>query len=751
MIVSVRFLQRVLASSLALMLIMSVTPRITLAGETVFPSMPANLPALSGMQATAPAISLEQAIHIIKDNFNIPQDFSKFTSGYNTYNDRQTWSLQWSAPDGNTGNFAAQVDVNTGEVVSMNKWINFNKSGPTLQIPSIQASEAKEIASKFVSGLAKNKIAEIQILPMDETVIPLANYGPISYTVRWQRIVNGIPFPSNGITVQVNAADGDILSYNLMWSSVQFPDAKNVIASSRAQDAFLSNPMLEMQYIVPAPIKPLAIGEKQKPQLVYQLNGAYVNGAIDALTGEPVKIGEGQWYGYDRGGAGGMGSAASPGQLADKTSSPPLSPEEQREIEKTANLMDQSEAENAVKRWLKIPENLVLRNSNLGTDWSSPDRSIWTLEWFQSKPDTESAQSMYARVDAANGELLGFNIYYPFNSGSKSGLDRSSARNIAEDFLKKIQAQRFQEVKLIDETYLPGMKGPVNGSQENFNYYRIVNGVPFRNNGINITVDTATQQIINYNLNWSNLDFLSLTGSLSGKEAGEVFLKARPLTLMYTQVFNPSPVSSKEEIRLIYQPQAADGSMQGNFMDAKTGEFIDWQGRPVSKLPKAYHFNDIAGNFAEKEISILGQAGILGDYGNSFRPDEEISVVSLLRAMLAAKNGIWANYSQTDEKIIKEAKQQGWITGDLLPSGTVTRDMMVRLMMRFLQLDHLAQIEGIYQVPFKDVQPGSQGYVTLASGLGMLHIDGEEFEPGRNVLRNEAAYALVKALIFQHS
>jgi len=63
-------------------------------------------------------------------------------------------------------------------------------------------------------------------------------------------------------------------------------------------------------------------------------------------------------------------------------------------------------------------------------------------------------------------------------------------------------------------------------------------------------------------------------------------------------------------VRLVYQPLAAPGVAASDLLDARTGGFLDWEGKPLSQQPRAYRFKDLAGNFAEKEISLLGQAGI---------------------------------------------------------------------------------------------------------------------------------------------
>ncbi len=49
-----------------------------------------------------------------------------------------------------------------------------------------------------------------------------------------------------------------------------------------------------------------------------------------------------------------------------------LSPEEQREVEKSAGLITQGQAVEAVKRWVKIPDNMELRSAGLEKAWNNP-------------------------------------------------------------------------------------------------------------------------------------------------------------------------------------------------------------------------------------------------------------------------------------------------------------------------------------------------------------------------------------------
>ncbi|MBC7324836.1 MAG: S-layer homology domain-containing protein, partial [Moorella sp. (in: Bacteria)] len=151
----------------------------------------------------------------------------------------------------------------------------------------------------------------------------------------------------------------------------------------------------------------------------------------------------------------------------------------------------------------------------------------------------------------------------------------------------------------------------------------------------------------------------------------------------------------------------------------------------------------------EKEINLLGQAGIFGEYGDAFHPNENVTVVSLLRAMLMARNGAWGYTDLKDEEILKRARDEKWLQEDLQGGATVSRETLAKFMIRFLNLERAARVEGIYKVPYNDaasLSPGSLGYVALTWGLGIIRGSGSTFEPGHSVTRAEAAAALVRAM-----
>ena len=741
--------QRFLAGSLVMLLLATFFPGLALAGGTE----PADADVIAAKGEKA-AVTLEQAIRTVKDNFTIPKEYSRFTSSYSSYDGRQTWSLQWNATAEPGGSFSASVDAITGEIMNMHTWKNEKQPQPGVQLPAISIAEARKVAEKVLNQLAGKYLPELQALPDDNQLLLLNNYGPVTYTFRWQRLVNGIPFPANGVYISVRGDDGQAGNYNLNWTRDPLPAAAGAISPAKAWEVFNQAGMLELQYYLQPPVRPLAAGEKRPVQLVYRL--AHPSGGlIDALQGTPVEMEGGGWF--DKGGgAGGMGDMEMARKAAAQgdNESRPLSPEELQEIEKAAKLISQEEAIAAVQKWVDIPAGLTLRNANLYADWQDPEIRSWNLNWSDDKAAPGKPNYMSARVNASNGELLGFDLPSPGAYDSEKGgqLDRQAAQGLAEDFLQKVQPQRFKEMQLDENnqrSWEPVLKDGQNPPLQDFYYRRLVNGIPFPGNGVNITVDAVAGRITSYNLNWGNYTFPTATGILDGAKATEAFLKERPLTLSYTQIYSPGG-PERGKIQLVYQPLGDPGQPASDMIDARSGQFLDWEGKPITMQPRPYRFNDIAGNFAEKEINLLGQAGIFGEYGESFRPDENITVVSLLRAMLMVKNGVWVAKDLNDEEILKRARNEQWLQEDLAAGDSVSRELLAKFVIRFLNLERAARVEGIYRVPYSDaasLSSASLGYVALTWGLGIIKGSGTAFEPGHTTSRAEAAAVLVRSMV----
>ncbi|AET70661.1 Peptidase propeptide domain-containing protein [Desulfosporosinus orientis DSM 765] len=680
-------------------------------------------------------ITVEQAEQIIKDYFSIPEDYSSLTTDFNEYMDRSVYSLNWDSVEESGGSFHAEVDAVSGEILSVNQWEYRSTSA---KLPALTAKDAEKIAVELTSKLVTKHFSELRQVKDWPPDFSIDSVQPFVYNFRWIRVVNGIPFPGNGVSISVSGEDGKVVNYNYDWTEgLPFPTPIKVISPEKARQVFKDTPMLELHYFIPPLIDPQGL-ESQRVRLVYQLSNNYYGGAIDAISGRPVTF-EPQAVAYKSMSTTTSTSFEAASEAEDSQVSQD-SPENSRQIR-------QKEAVDIIEKLITIPKDFVLNNASLNPDWQNPDEQVWELNWSSESYDKEEGY-LNARVNAATGDLMGMDLYTGETSGSNSqSFTRKEAQKYADDFLRRIQPTRFEDVeaesKSASESYFEGV---IPENIQVFTYDRIVNGVPVSQDGMSVIVDTAAKQVINYSMSWSKWDFPKASEVLSLDQAANDFLTMHPLELNYTFILHKNGQLS---LRLVYQPKVDDSIIKLPLMDAETGDPLDWSGKTQFQPPKFYGFTDIQGNYAEKEISILGSIGAFREDGETFRPDDKLTLISLLRAMLAAEESNQDN-DLSEEEIWQLAKKNGWVEETLQPNSEVSRENLSKMMIRLIGMEPSAQIKDIYTVPFtdaKEIQKESLGYIALAWGMGILKLDENTLYPEQTVTRAEGAYALVHTLL----
>lgn len=681
------------------------------------------------LAAEKPDLSLEEAINLVKENFNIPDEYKEFSSNYETNFGQAAWVLSWQAVEAPYGEFSAQVDAKNGIITRMSNW---GQDLPTYN-SSISRAQARDTAAEILKRLLPDRVDELRWVPDDELISPLGNSGSSVYTLRWQRIHQGIPFPDNGATFQVRSGDGRILDYSLTWTNSELPSPSGIISADQARQAFEGSNLLELQYFMPPAMK-LGFAFQKNPMLVYRV-GAHGALAIDAFSGQPVNywINSNEFL-FDAGGMGGGGKSM-------RESS--LSPEELEEVSSSAQAISSEQAVQAVKKWFNIPANLSLAQSNLVSQGGGASQvHVWNLSW-QNEANQGSGY-VNARVNARSGEVISYARDWSQQTG-KAILSNEEARQAAEAFLKQIQPVRFPETAYEEpqglQTYGRG------DSFRYFNYYRVVNGLPCPGNYINLTINTQDKAIVAYELNWTEESFPTSAGVLNKQAISNLFLKDRPLTLSYAVRQDPgkSVATGQEQIGLVYKPLYSSYATKADILDAISGQLLDWQGNPIL-VRRAFTFDDIDGHPARADINAVGQAGLFGEFGTSFHPEAGLTIQSLLTNLIKAQDPY---LEPRPDDLIREARSRGWIKEQVQLEQLVDRETMARIMIRFIGLDRAALAKGIYALPYPDAQDISAdayGYAALAHGLDMVKGGTDAYEPGHIVSRAEAASSLVKAM-----
>ncbi|MEQ8176404.1 MAG: YcdB/YcdC domain-containing protein [Syntrophomonadaceae bacterium] len=679
--------------------------------------------------AQKPNLSLEEAINLVKENFSIPEEYKEFSSNYEANYGQAAWVLSWRAAGAPYGEFNAQVDAKKSIITRVNNW---GQDSNTYTSP-ISRAQAKDSAAQLLERLLPDRIDELQWVADDELISPLESSGTSVYTLRWQRVHQGIPFPENGATFQVRSGDGRILEYSLTWTNGDLPSPSGIISADQARQVFEGSSLLELQYFQPDYVKP-GFSYQKNPVLVYRV-GAHGSVAIDAFSGQPVKYWVNNEIAYDM--AGGMG-----GREKSATQSS-LSPEEQQEVSSSSQVISSEQAVQAVKKWFNIPADLSLTQSNLVSQGSGASKMhVWNLNWQNEA--SQGSGYVNARVNARNGEVISYSRDWSQQAG-KAILSNEEARQAAEAFLKQIQPGRFPETAYEEPQGLQIY--PRGDSLRYFNYYRVVNDLPFPGNYLNLTINAQDKTIVAYELNWTEASFPSSAGVLNKQDISSRFLKDRPLTLSYAIRQDPgkSVPTGQEQIGLVYKPLYGAYATRADQLDAISGLPLDWQGNPIV-VKRAFFFDDIEGDPAWADINAVGRAGLFGEYGTSFHPEEGLTMQSLLTNLIKARDPY---LDPKPDDIIREARSRGWIKEQVQLEQLVDRENMARIMVRFTGLDRAAQAKGIYTLPYPDAQDISAdfyGYVALAYGLDMVKGGADAYESGHIVTRAEAASSLVKAM-----
>lgn len=693
------------------------------------------------------AVSLEEAIKTVKAVFTIPLGFTKFTSGYSQDAGRQVWQLSWEAEKEPWGNFTAQVDCQTGEILQMNLWQATSGSKPQGKLPAVSRTEAVQKAEQLVKRLQPERLAQLKLEEDPGELLELMSWGAASYRINWVRQVQGVSFPQDGITVRVDNQTGLITSYVLQWTEADFPDAAKAISAVEARQVWDKTEMLQLQYFrrnygdptAPKPVK-----------LVYRLTHPS-GGVIDALTGKPVERLDGVYRDE------GLQEATKNVKADD--SAVEFTPQELEEVLQASKFISQEKAEAAVRQWVNIPAHLTLQGAQLNRDeWRAPGARTWNFNWQytgQQELAEDAVHWVSASVDAEGGTLLSFSsdkVWIGQDTAQSMQMSREEAQKIAEDFLRKIQPKLFEQVKLAQDSssdVRPLAKAVILPPYQGFAYQRLVNNVVFPDNGMSVSVDLVTGDIQSYQLRWNPLAFPSTNGIMDTEAIVNAYLQRQPLTLQYVQENIYGEKGITKEMRLVYKPVPFVGQQEETMVDARTGAALDWRGELLASQPRPYQFTDIDGHWAAAEIAMLGQAGIFGDYGNTFRPDAPITLVQYLRALFMLERGAASGAQLSDDEVMKQAKQRGWLKEELQPGASLNRLLLSRMVIRFLGLESAAKIEGIYQAPYRDmkkISSAEQGYVALSWGLGILRGEQGNFGAEQIVSRAQAAVSLVRML-----
>lgn len=681
--------------------------------------------------------SLEEAIKIAKSSFTVPSGYTEFTSRYSEYGEEASWWLQWHSEEGEMN---IQVDAATGDILHMSHYPQ--RKADVIKLPKLSYQEAKKIADRLVEKLQPNRVAELELQEdPSKPSLDVNPWGPPSYGFRYQRTVEGIPFPENGISITVNGDTGEILSYSFNWYKKKLTVPDKLLSFKEAEQIFQREFPLELMYFRTKPAEP-----KEQPsiKLVYQLRYPELV-RIDPGSGEilgpedRVRIYAGH----------GLATAE---QAMDAASKIELTPEEIKEITRIKDLITKEKAVAIAAEVLQLSKDYQLESSGLLRLWDEPERVVWQLSW-QARKDQDIRGYASAAVDGQTGELLSFSHYRYDEEGKKEPVyDFDQCQEIAWELITKLQPAKAKEVRYHENKF---SKAPENARSYRFVYERMVNGIPFPQNGIQVTVNAVTGQVENYNLNWSTGEFPDVSTVIDEQQATRWYSEEVPLKLEFVTSYDSQ--TGEPKVLLLYHLANVPYTM----LDAVAGTPLNWRGEPFEAVKPAV-FSDIDNHPARSAIELLAAAGIIdGSADGKFHPNGAITQGELAKilAKLASKGQPIVPLPMPRIELDPDAWYTTWITDVLQkgllkpdevdPEGPVSRELLAVTLIRYLGLEKAAMLSDVYKMPFADGQEITEkyvGHVVLADGLNIVPAVDGKFLPGKTVTRGEAAMAVVNAL-----
>ncbi len=705
----------------------------------------------------------EISIELIKKYFGLEVDEKKYqvtvqlAPNYQI-NKGSSWQFNW-----NTNNSAIfmhismEIDASTGKLIGFNRSENYRNQEQVV-VADITKEQARVKAEEFLEKINPEEFKQVKFQDYGNENIYYNGIRP-NYNFHFTREINGLSYPGNGIMLGINGADGSVVDYRLNWQyDIELPVAKSLLEKEKALKIFKDRMSMDLFYM-PIRSKLARYMVTSEVKLVYMPSQAS-GMIIDAQTGDSLN--------YN-------------GQKLDSLKKRDITQEQKNKIiagkSKPSGEVGELSSEKAEDYINSIAKEFFgagykvgnLSYSDNGMVWPEGNRKTWNAEITEDKPEAFQGIGNIS-IDSASGEVLNIGRYMYedwYGKEFERKLSWEQAYDKAVEVLGRYYPYRLGDIRTV-QVYQENLY-PVNGKlvpdrMIYFNFPRLVNGIQYANDSINISIDTKTGEAENVNCNWNTPNIIPSTVGIMDKEkAKEMFFKEYDVKLIYSQ-YNKNTEGNEysPEYRIVYtleQKQKGNRSMN---IDAFSGKLLNHDGSEQDDVQSDF-YEIIKGNPAEKELSILAFQNII-DTG-SFRPDREITYIELIRMLVNAKGYrpymtreqeelLFKNVDKKSENYsyLSEAVRHGIIENksiDLKLDAKVTREQMAEWIVKLLKYEKLAKAKDIFVSGYKDADEISsdlKGHVAIVKGLGITEGTSEMFRPKENLKMQEAALIVYRAL-----
>jgi uncharacterized FlaG/YvyC family protein len=663
---------------------------------------------------------LEATILKTKELFDIKDTYDTFDSRVNSNGNKVHFYLNWSDSRNELDSISITTD-SKGNIISYNKYGTEYKE-PESKLPNYTRNEALKFAKEFIGKIDKEIYNGIELIESNNQL----NSYDVEYNFTFDRVVNGIPYRDNTVSINVNKFTGEINNFYTNWDrDIIFPSANDIITLEDGRKAFIDKIGLDLMYKNSyKPIRKGSLNNGNKYYLVYSL--LKDNKVIDALTGEAIDIGNyGQIYAEEKA----VDSAAANGGG--------ITPEEREEIDKLSGIIGIEEIEKKAINILGLDKSYTLQNRNLHSSYKNPGEYQWDL-YFSKKVENGNGSSANISLNAKTSELLSYYKYIDFDSNAKANITKAEAMEIAKAFVKKQQPTKIEQLELITENLKEGQLS------YSFRFIRKADDIYVESDSISVTVNAVNKDISSYNLDWYKGELPPKGQVIDLDKAYDILFNDIGYELRYANIYDyEKSEDENKKVKLVY----GINSQKQVDIDAHTGDLLDYSGE-LYKDKKVPSYKDIDDSYAKDMINSLAEYGV-GFNTDEFKPKNKIKQKDFMYLLFKSMNS-WRDISEEDiDKVYDEFLKSKVIKAEEKnPEKIVTKEEAVKYIVRAMNFGKIADLPGIFDDIFKDsedISPGLKGYVNIAYGLGIISGDGTEFiNPKVELTREDAANIIYK-------
>lgn len=563
-----------------------------------------------------------------------------------------------------------------------------------MTVPQISKQAAIDIAATFTEEFCP-EIADS--LSIEAATVNHTKSYPYGYSITIPRIINGIVYRENGVSIFIDSKNGQVVSFNKIFdSNITVEESSSIADVETAKSIYRVAVGMNLQY------NKKIVNNRIRTYLTYTADDIIINAATHNTIITPYNIPKESYFDV-------LNTA-----------------------EKVSEYVDDGTA-------ISISEaNDIIRNI---TELEiSHEYSISSVDYLKNHDDTYLISILYkngnntkkATLNAINGVLAEYtdaSVDIVTNSGNSETLAESFAVKYYSEY-----SDQFIKRKNTDSESTALL------------YERTVNGIPYKSNGL--YVYCVNGKIKNVSFAWDNTEFQPTDTIISEDEAYEQFFKKCGLELTYYKRDNG-----------VLTPVYRKSSKGTGIFDAESGRQLNYDGNFYMN-PKETNYPDIERHYAGDIANKLSNCDIYVSSGNVYLEDyitqqEYLLLISeFIEGTKPVLNTTGVLSDDQAEMLYAYMYSNGIMErSETNYSGYITRADAVKYLLRILGHGTVGDMREIFIPHFADsdrIPENLLGYVELARSMGLVKGSTDNrFKPDEYLTNGDSLIIIYNYLIKQ--